>query len=133
MEQYDPKIFDIEAAYVKISDGCEPDISFLKEVLVDYLNEINIALQRTSNFILSRDFVQIKNTFHQIKGSSAMLCCEYTRACCMQLQYLGEEGMQSGDEVRKTELLQMISNYFQQFMQLIEQLRGVLEINSLLT
>ena len=125
-------IIDIEAAYVKIG---EHDVDFLKEVLKDLLDEIDDALQTTPALISEVNFGKIKNTFHRIKGSASMLCCENIRACCAALQQAGEQGtlvLQTNDGARITHQQNLIVELYNSFIAHTDVLKSYLQGQSLI-
>lgn len=100
------------------------DRSFLNEVLQDLLSEAQTSEDEIENGIAEKNFKQIKEAAHRMKGSAAYLKCFALQRVSNQLQDAGMEGMKaverssSGDKI-----MGEIEELFEEFKRCLRDLR----------
>ena len=90
---YSAPVVDWEKALEQVGG----DTSFLFEVISDFFDEAQPALDDLSEGIAAANFEKIMHSSHKIKGSASFVYCEHIKLKAAELQMLGRKGTETSE------------------------------------
>ena len=116
------KIIDWDESLSMASGSLE----FLKELIVDLLNEARSAEEEIGEAIKADEYTIIMRSAHRIAGTCSYFCCEATLDICHKLKTAGHDGMKGPEN--PAALRATFDELFIQFVECLKDLRDQIAI-----
>jgi HPt (histidine-containing phosphotransfer) domain-containing protein len=99
---------------------------FLKELIVDLLNEARSAEEEIGEAIIASEYTVIMRSAHRIAGTCSYFCCDATLDVCHQLKTAGHDGMRGPEN--PAALRDLFDKLFIRFVECLQDLRDQIAI-----